>query len=74
MHPNKFGRILWDAKRKKSLITCSETVLRVTKPPVFGGFVTINLPSLAHSTMGNPMLSLKIKEMTALRRQVSLSL
>ena len=45
--------------KNTSICTCSATVLVVTIPPVLGGLVTINLPSLAHSTIGKPILSLK---------------
>ena len=41
------------------LLTCSATVPRETNPPVLGGLLRTNRPSLAHSTTGKPMLSLQ---------------
>ena len=51
-------------------ITCSATVAELTTPPVSGGLVTINKPSLLHSTMGNPMLSLNDKNVWMKDRQM----
>ena len=43
-----------------SYTSCSETVAKLTTPPVPGGLVTTNDPLESHSAIGKPILCLKI--------------